>query len=134
MNIFLKCMLSILVMTSLMNLTGCAGMNSQFDCNVGSDGMCASMDQINQIADAGALNGDGSETQPVYFHYPTPAGYPTENIEGQPLRTTDRTQIIWIAPYVDKQDNLHFPSRVATVVKKGSWRDIADNFIHRLFS
>ena len=37
-------------------LSGCAGMNSRFDCNVNSGGKCLPMDQVNKMADAGAFN------------------------------------------------------------------------------
>ena len=47
-------LITILTLSTL--LTACAGMGSQFDCNVNSGGKCLPEDQINKMADAGSFN------------------------------------------------------------------------------
>jgi hypothetical protein len=50
--------MKVLFMTILsIGLVGCTGMSSNFQCNVPSGGMCASMSQVNQLVDEEALPG-----------------------------------------------------------------------------
>lgn len=46
----------LLIFSLAILLSGCAGMNGEFDCNVSSGGKCLPMDQINKMATAGAFN------------------------------------------------------------------------------
>lgn len=112
-NILKKVILIISVL-----LTGCAGMNSNFDCNAGPGGSCQPMDQINKEANSGAFNAapivTASQTN-------TALGYPFAAYKGQPIRIGESVQRIWIAPFEDQDGNYHEPSYVYTVVQKGHW-------------
>lgn len=112
-------------------LSGCAGMNSKFDCEVNGQGMCAPLDRVNRLADQGAFNttsenagkisssinetGAINTTQPS-SHYAVDTPKP-----GEPIRYGETVQRVWIAPYQDTQGNYHEPSYVYTVVEPGHW-------------
>lgn len=109
-------------------LASCAGVNSQFGCNkVGGKGVgCASLDTVNQMADAGAFNGSDPLPSTVRDNTPAPdpmmTGYQgVTPSAGEPLRYGESVQNIWIAPFVDTTGNYHWPQMVSVVVQKGHW-------------
>ena len=89
-------------------LTGCAAMNSDFDCGVKPGVMCKSLDQVNAMIDQGELGGK-EKTFDVPFK------------PGVPYRHSDTVMRIWIAPYEDVQGNYHQESVIYTVIKPGRW-------------
>jgi hypothetical protein len=104
----------------LLSLSGCIGMNSKFDCNAASGGKCEPMGSINKMADYGVFQNVGSRPR-------TPSktnqnyGYPLNTFAGQPIRSNESIQQIWIGPYEDTSGNYHEPSYVYVVIKKGKW-------------
>ena len=119
------------IFLSTILLSGCVGMGSSFDCNVKSGGRCASMDKINNLADADLGAFDKSYAR--YANYPRSRSLKLKNIDGKvsnsghlsganvPLRSCESIQQIWIAPYEDNSGNYHLSSDVYTVVKSGGW-------------
>ena len=173
-------------------LTGCAGMNSDFDCNKTATDQCLSMADANKLAAQGK-NLDNmstvkttakktvgeplpalSNTKPVVSPYrpisvaetgttsstllaprpilgtrlitgssPSTSFHPlpinTINTSPMPVyrpitpsdpagqvaavRIPDAVQHLWIAPWVDTQDNFHEPSMVEFVKDKAHWDD-----------
>ena len=104
----------------LLNLSGCIGMNSKFDCNAASGGKCAPMSSINKMADYGAFQGAGSRPRTLAQANQS-YGYPLNTFAGQPIRSNESIQQIWIGPYEDTNGNYHEPSYLYTVIKKGRW-------------
>ena len=130
-------------------LSGCIGMNSKFDCNVSSDGKCASMGTIHKMADIGEFNeypkhkiiensniikASGSNRSNIgtsnsnninsKYPYLGQKYYPNTFSTfptGHPLRTSETIQKIWIGPYEDDNGNYHEPSYVYAVIKKAKW-------------
>jgi len=116
------------------SLSGCA---SHFDCSAKGTGMCASMGQVNRLADEGYFNRTTSSsipssathstsTETTSFNSPYVLNTPNP---GQPIRYGESVQRIWVAPYVDAQDNYHNPSYIDTVVKPPQWGDIPDDSV-----
>lgn len=103
-------------------LSGCAGMNGKFDCNVSSGGKCAPMNHINKMADRGAFNDNSffKKNNPMQIGNKK-NGYPLNTFDGAPIRSNESIQQVWIGPYEDVSGIYHEPSYVYTVVKKGSW-------------
>ncbi|EKD45288.1 MAG: conjugative transfer: assembly [uncultured bacterium] len=101
-------------------LSGCAGMGSKFDCNVSSGGRCASMNQINKMADHGAFN-DNQSHKSNLMQTGYKKEYQLNAFDGAPIHSNDSIQQIWIGPYEDAGGNYHEPSYLYTVVKKGKW-------------
>lgn len=127
----LKIILSLFVVT----LTGCAGMNNDFDCSkVGGQGVgCVSMGHVNSMADHGAFTfNDKPQASTVSttiqvssnevmnkslgFKRVTPTA-------GKPTRTVDEVDRIWIAPWKDKGDNYHDSNFIYTVITYSHWND-----------
>lgn len=50
----MRCIVTVLLSVLL---AGCTGMSSEFQCNVPSGGLCASMSQVNHLVDADQLPG-----------------------------------------------------------------------------
>ncbi len=127
-----------LAATSLLALSGCAGMNSNFGCNkVQGLSTCTSMMTVNQMANQndfananrvvtedgkvvisnGSDNGSSASNAPAInqtLQSPTP-------MPNEPLRYSETTQQIWIAPWVDTHDNYHSQSYIYKVVAPGHW-------------
>ena len=133
----INCILSLI---SVLTLTGCAEMNSDFTCPMTNGMQCKRIDQVNTMVDTGDIDTTGQDAptsspssgsavtvsqdakvSPANFIYPYPKD--GEAVPGQPLRYGESVMRLWIAPYEDTQDNYHTPSIVYTVVKSGHWID-----------
>lgn len=117
-------------------LTGCAGMNGQFDCNkVGGMGVgCTSLDQVNKMANQGQFNRSSSNSvRPTYASNNVPnlqRGYSVSApTAGAPIRYSESIQQVWIAPYEDLSGNYHEPSLVYGVIKPSHWIGLPEQAI-----
>lgn len=112
---------SIFVLPILLTLTGCSGMSTSFDCNVGSGGKCAPMPTINEMANRGMFKHagfkGGKSINPSSYY----ANNNTWSEEGSLLRINESVQQIWIAPYEDVNGIYHDASSIYVVAKKGRW-------------
>ncbi len=112
-------------------LSGCAEMNSKFDCPMKPGVSCSSLDQVNAKVDRGEIgsstteptdytsvkNNSFNQTQsmkPVYMVSPSVR---------KPLRYGETVQRIWIAPFEDTSGNYHQESDIYTISKPGHWID-----------
>lgn len=110
------------LLVSAIFLSGCAGMNGQFDCNASSGGRCAPMSQINKMADYGMFREAAPHKVTSFTGTKNQSyGYPINTFAGAPIRNSENVQQIWIGPYEDASGNYHEPSYVYAVIKKGSW-------------
>ena len=113
----------------LLVLSGCIGMNSKFDCNAASGGKCAPMSNINKMADYGAFQNTDADSRAdsskaltqANKNYHSLSAYPLNTFAGEPIRTNESIQQIWIGPYEDINGNYHEPSYMYTTIKKGKW-------------
>ena len=107
-------------------LSGCVGMSSKFDCNVGSGGKCAPMHHINKMAGQGVFNDNSGINKEnaltrIESKIHRKNGYPLNAFDGAPIRSNESVQQIWIGPYEDASGTYHEPSHIYVVVKKGRW-------------
>ncbi|EAC0381468.1 hypothetical protein E0669_21950 [Salmonella enterica subsp. enterica serovar Typhimurium] len=110
-------------------LAGCAGAKSDFECSATSSDSCMTIDAANnmarQKAKAAAVK-PGAASLPVLAK-PAGVGIPlTRSVQGAsflrpPVRTPETTAKVWVAPWVDGQDNFHEPGLLSFVVKPGEW-------------
>lgn len=114
---------------SMILLSGCAAMNTSFTCHTSSGGGCQSLDQVNHGVDQNMLtplntHRASTKTENIskrnYFE-----GYPGTEITNKPILYGNTVQRIWIAPYIDADNNYHDPSVVYTVLKTNHWIDHA---------
>lgn len=114
--------ISILITTVL---SGCAGMNGRFDCNVDSGGKCAPMHHINKMANQGVFQDRGWQMaalqQQKYGHH---------HIFSEIPKRDERTQQIWIGPYEDAAGNYHEAAYVYAALKPNGWIDESANSIN----
>ncbi len=130
-------------------LSGCAGTNTEFECNATTSDTCMTMEQANEKA---KKLEQSSEAKPVAASLPrlaegnfrtmpvqtvtatTPSGSAAREVKTvvpvssvtpvtppRPLRTGEQTAALWIAPYIDNQDVYHQPSSVFFVIKPSAW-------------
>jgi len=155
-------------------LTGCAGMNSDFDCNKTATDQCLTTAEANKLAASGKTLDDltaektvkksAGETLPALRNtapvispsrpvsvaptgYTAPSTLTPRPLAGTPVRSSltsrpavatpakpdngagrvtaqripDTTQRLWIAPWVDTDDNFHQPAVVEFVKNKSRW-------------
>lgn len=113
-------------------LSGCASLNSKFDCPVKPGVMCESIDQVNAQVDQGTLGGDATASgcknctgvkgrpMPEGGNFTTP--YPTLAMNpGDPMRYGETVMRVWMAPFEDKDGNYYQPTVLYTIVKPGHW-------------
>lgn len=132
-SVFLICSSVIL----LGSLSGCASLNSSFDCKKPPLVMCKSLDQVNTMVNRGQL-GRGLEDpgcptcsrepqKPIVNMENIPSGnfttpYPQAALnQGDPLRYGETVMRIWVASYQDDNGNYYQPSELYTVIKPGYW-------------
>lgn len=105
----------------LLTLSGCASMNSEFNCPAGKGVGCKNIHDVNQMVNDGKL---GSNEKQDKFHVkpaPSIASDVSTRSTGSLKRTQEKTLSIWIAPYEDKSGNYHEATVVHTVVQSGMW-------------
>ena len=145
-------------------LTGCAGLNSDFDCNKTATDQCLTTGEANKLAAQGkslddlpALRNSAPVVNPFRPVSAAATGTTAANSGAQrplttapakssgslvtPLTTSshatpvpvntagrvpvqripDATQRLWIAPWVDTDDNFHQPAVVEFVKNKSHW-------------
>jgi conjugal transfer pilus assembly protein TraV len=101
-------------------VSGCASLNSQFDCPMKPGVMCKSLDEVNTMVDQGKLGGksqaanlsslSSSNIAPTFI---IPCSHPTRSCE-----TVAR---VWIAPYEDSDGDYYAPSLLYRIVKPSQW-------------
>lgn len=114
----------ILLIAMLILVSGCAEMNSQFDCPMKGGVSCASLDQINAKVDRGEIGTSGNESihksMVVHTQYIESPSFVKQSIQ-KPKRVGEKVQHIWIAPFEDIEGNYHEESDIYTVIKPGRW-------------
>lgn len=143
--------LSALLLPAVALLTGCAGMNTHFNCNkVGGIKSCVTMGEVNGLANNGYfarkaeaekkenLAGLSIAGKPVNASAAQSASTPSQQATQEsslafpmdntitknaqaPLRVNPSVQNIWIAPYVSSNGTYNWPSTITVVVNKGQW-------------
>ena len=112
------------VVGALLLLTGCAGMNGSFGCNAKAGRACTPVSQVNRQASFGYYDHGKRTDQSVSWS--KPGGRRGVNKEGGsaiagPIRTGERIQRVWVAPYQDLSGNYHNANAVYMVVEKPHW-------------
>lgn len=105
-------------------MSGCASMNSDFDCPIKNGVRCQSLDEVNAAVDRGELGGSSatvdvsrpSYTNASYFQYKDSASSKYSKV-----RYPEDVMQVWIAPYEDTNGNYHQASSVYTVTRPGYW-------------
>lgn len=110
-------------------LTGCAGAKSDFECNATSSDNCMTIDAANNMARQKAKSATVKPGVALLPALATPAGtdiHLTRSQQGRSflrfsVRKPEATAKVWIAPWVDGQDNFHEPGLLSFVVRSGEW-------------
>ena len=112
---------------ALLFLSGCASLNSNFDCAAKPGGVCASLSQVNHMVDTGQLGRGKSKKMKADEEIPTPeiglTPYPADDTKTytKPLRAGETVMRVWLAPFEDTQGYYHQASEVFVVTKLGRW-------------
>jgi conjugal transfer pilus assembly protein TraV len=123
-------------------LSGCASMNSSFDCKMKPGVMCKNLDQVNRMVDQGKIGnpyaaqgtqssgcktcGDSSVVSASNANFQNISDFTTSYPNfppkyGDPVRYGETVLRVWIAPYQDKDGNYYQPTTLYTIVKDGHW-------------
>ncbi len=127
MNKLLKCALVMIGIT----LTGCAQLNSNFDCPMKPGVTCKSLDQVNAHVDSGEIGAQGIDIkhQQVALNRSYSRAQLTQTVtndhflQRRPIRYAESVMHIWFAPFEDHSGNYHLESEVYTVVSPGHWAE-----------
>lgn len=117
----------ILCLSFVCLLSGCATLNSNFECPRKPGVSCKSLREVNQLVDdkqLGVLK-DYKTTQPVARLSVLPLQ------DGQQVsisRLSEQILTIWIAPFTDIVGRYHTQHAVYSIIKPGSW--LAEKEVH----
>ena len=106
------------------SLAGCAGTNSQFGCHATAGRGCMPVSVVNARANAGyytEVGPDGKEESLSVNHRSAYLSDKTAFYLGEPIRTSEKIQRIWLAPYQDVSNNYHEQSVIYAVLDKPHW-------------
>lgn len=112
-----------LIMTIVL-LSGCSGMNANFDCPMKNGVRCESLDQVNARVDRGDIGRGEMQSVSLQATQQNPVNRHVQArlvVAGEPLRYGETVQRVWIAPYEDTSGNYHQESEVYTVARPGKW-------------
>jgi hypothetical protein len=96
-----RLLVSVFIGSTFAMLSGCASLNSQFDCPMKPGVVCKSLDEVNTMVDQGKLGGCASCSKPL-----------TSSISSRSCTasssdvTSTKATRIWIAPYQDKRGDI----------------------------
>ena len=114
----------VFVLIVVTTLSGCAHINSDFDCPMKNGICCQSLDEVNTAVDRGEIGGSVSAlnvSEPTY-RFVSRLRYKDGNSGNiSPMRYPENVMHVWIAPYEDMSGNYHQASSVYTVIKPGYW-------------
>lgn len=107
-------------------LSGCAGMNSSFDCPMKPGVRCESLDQVSHAVDRGEIGDEANGTFHTALIRTNEMSFignqnSTKLLKGEPLRYGESVQRIWVAPFEDTSGNYHQESEVYTITQGGHW-------------
>jgi type IV conjugative transfer system lipoprotein TraV len=131
----IKFTLTVMMLMSAALLSGCASLNSSFDCPMKPGVMCESLDEVNMQVDQGLLGSPTNTTPCKNCHKlvsnPTQLNDKASSANlsdansnlNVPIRRSETTLRIWTAPYEDKDGNYYQPNVIYTVIKPGFWVD-----------
>lgn len=107
----------LIMLMSMVLLTGCAQMNGQFDCPAGSGVSCTSMKEVDRMASQGMFADN-------YGHSSKRVAISNRNTLSlqAPSRISENVLKVWFAPFVDSDDNYHQENEIHSVVDKGFWQ------------
>lgn len=124
-NSAVKTVVILALSMTLAALSGCASMNSSFDCPMKSGNRCQSLDQVNASVDQGefaekmpnAPKTDSANVHLVRIDALTTSDTPS----AMPKRHQEAVQRIWVAPFEDSEGSYHGASEVFAVMQTGQW-------------
>lgn len=112
---------------TIFSLSSCTTMNAQFDCPNQAGVSCQSLDQINRRVDNGEIKGRMSSATGTLYAMPRQEEFSSAEFLSKksnlqiPLRSRERIQRVWIAPYEDSEGNYHEASVLYEVVQGSHW-------------
>jgi conjugal transfer pilus assembly protein TraV len=117
-----RLLVSVFIGSTFAMLSGCASLNSQFDCPMKPGVVCKSLDEVNTMVDQGKLGGCASCSKPL-----------TSSISSRSCTasssdvTSTKATRIWIAPYQDKRGDYYASTLVYREVK---WNRSSTNVLN----
>lgn len=110
-----------LLIVSLSILTGCASLNSEFNCPAKKGIGCKSIQEVNELVNDGVLDNNLIKTSKTPKTKNSAPSFFSIGMKGKPARSRDKVLSIWLAPYEDANGNYHDASTVHTVIQDGAW-------------
>ena len=118
--------LKILLLTSSMLLfTGCAGINGKFDCPFKSGIYCKSVSEVNDLVDRGNLpvktktKSESNHIAPLSI-VTTKETTTVTQFRGA-KRVPEKILTVWLAPFVDQAGHYHAGSYLTAVIRSAKW-------------
>jgi conjugal transfer pilus assembly protein TraV len=127
-----RLLVSVFIGSTFGMLSGCASLNSQFDCPMKPGVVCKSLDEVNTMVDQGKLGGSASCSKPLSTS--VSSGSLVAPSSDTPLKfshdASTKVTRIWIAPYQDKRGDYYASTLVYREVKPSWWGKSSTNVLN----
>lgn len=107
----------------LIQVSGCAAYNTDFECGAGQGAGCKSISEVNEMVNNGEI---GKKFEPVIIHkINTVFNYKPEVIaKGDHVtRLPEKTMRVWMNRFVDDKGDYVSETYVYTVIEPGKWKE-----------
>lgn len=107
-------------------LTGCAGSfntasTSEFACPGMPGVMCKTPGQVYKMTQGDTLDASVLDSKSVSVKRISSVASISDSNTPMPIREPAKVMRVWIAPWTDKNDDLHWPSFVYTEIQQRKW-------------
>jgi conjugal transfer pilus assembly protein TraV len=143
-NLISKTILVTSLVSTVFALSGCTGMSGSFSCNEMPGDHCTPVSVINQQVDEGMYDPSSSSSSDQDKKdskknsqgvLPSFTGFDLQSMDANesdyPIRQSEMTTRLWIAPYTDEQDNFHQANLVYTVLTPSYWQGSSQAVIQK---
>lgn len=120
-------MYRVLAIAAMVVLSGCSAMGvgtDKFQCGEGKDKNCSSVTEVYQNTNGPVGNSKAqkpAKATDLISTIPAMGAAIDDSNWPRPILEPAQVMRIWIAPWVDEKDSLHWPSYVFTEVKSRRW-------------
>lgn len=125
--------MKIIAVIVILLLTGCSSTfntagTSEFSCPGMPGVMCKTPGQVYKMTQGDTLDATALDSKIARVKTINPVASISESNTPMPIREPAKVMRIWIAPWTDKNDDLHWPSFVYTEIQQRKWRFGNPNF------
>lgn len=111
------------LMVFVVSVSGCSLFNptgsDQLDCGMPKGVSCKNPREVYKLTDKDKIKGKSAGEIPTYVFANAP--HDESSLKPMPVLEQARVMRVWIAPWIDRNDDQHWPGLVFTVIQAKKW-------------